>query len=165
MFNTFAAIFCYNNQGYIFHYSPTVSGMYTASYIFQYLNVYYSEQLEALWDCFSSHYTESIFQLHFISLSAIQNLLRKHHCCGDSFLQALGLCLAWLLRAAEFIKTLPRNEETSWGDVKTASWLLLWSSPFFFSPDVQKKERQTVDLSATYRPVRPFGIIMEAESI
>lgn len=47
-FNTFAAIFCYNNQGYIFHYSPTVSGMYTALYIFQYLNVYYSEQLEAL---------------------------------------------------------------------------------------------------------------------
>lgn len=115
---------------------------------------------------FFSHYTESIFQIHFISLSAIQNLLRKRHCWGDSLLQALGLCLAWLLRAAEFTKTLPRNEETSGGDVKPTSWLLLWSSPFFLSPDVQeKKETNSGSVNYTQACTRPFGIIMEAESI
>ncbi len=38
-------------------------------------NIYSSEQLEALWDCFFFHYTVSIFQIHFIVLPSIQNLL------------------------------------------------------------------------------------------
>lgn len=43
-------------------------------------NIYSSEQLEALWDCFFFHYTVSIFQIHFIVLPSIQNLLRQRHC-------------------------------------------------------------------------------------
>lgn len=120
-----------------YHYSPTGSGMYTAMYIFQYLNVDESEQLEALWDCFFSHYTESTFQIHFISLSSLQNLLRKCHCCGDSFLQAPGLCLAATrCRVHKDTSKTRRNKQRRCCCVTTTSWLILWSLPFFHLPDV-----------------------------